>query len=160
MTIDANHLRLGTGLSVDGTDLIKTPTKGARVRRSTTQSIPNAIQTALSFDEELSDDAGMYDGGQPTRLTAPADGWYSLNAAMYFGANANGHRYMWFRLNGTDTLEAANNQAGSSEVNLNVSGQVYLSAGDYIEVIAYQNSGTALNSSSYSNSPLFSMVQL
>jgi hypothetical protein len=162
MTIDANHLRLGTGLSVDGTDLIKTPTKGARVRRSTAQSIPNAsFSTALIFDQELTDDGGMFDVGQPTRLTAPADGWYSLVATLNYAANATGTRYVWFRINGVDIIDSVNSDAASAGPTiLNLSTQTYLSADDYVEIIAYQDSGAALNVEAADNSPLFIMVQL
>jgi hypothetical protein len=83
-----------------------------------------------------------------SRLTAKVAGLYLLHASLTFYGNANGYRQISFRLNG-----AANNLTGALDTKphatngciLNISTIWNLAVGDYVEVIAVQTCGVALN---------------
>lgn len=120
----------------------KTESRGCRVYRTTTQTITAGAFTALSWDTEDNDTDGCWASGNPTRLTAARDGYYlaggsfSLDAAQITSADRMGIRVRkngTIYLGGTD-LHTVNGEAMVLGV---ASGQIWLSAGDYLEVVAY-----------------------
>lgn len=123
--------------------------KGARVRHSVAQSIPNATITALAFDSERYDTDGFHDPAtNNSRLTIPAGegGTYFLAGAVGFVSNATGERQFRFLLNGTTLLTVLEIQASSvGPVYFPLATEYELAAGDYVELVVYQNSGGALN---------------
>ena len=115
----------------------------ARVRRSTDQSIPTGagLTTPVSYDTVApGTTAGMWAIGTPTRLTCVQAGGYNVGANIQWqtlGADANsGHRLVILRRNGTETLVADQRDTSRSQATIqNVSTQVDLAVGDYIEVL-------------------------
>jgi hypothetical protein len=130
---------------------------GCRVSGSVAQSIPNNAATALTFDTTSQDPFGMHDPGvNPTRITAPVPGWYSAGGAVRWNPHATGYRSLVVRVNGAVQV---GKELGPPDVIGNNTWQtinvmVYLNAGDYVEILAIQTSGAALDAGiNPSNSP-------
>ncbi|MGI8425553.1 MAG: hypothetical protein ACR2M4_02950 [Actinomycetota bacterium] len=117
----------------------------ARVRRTTNQSIPNNASTVLSFDtaDYVSDNIWLV--GSPTRLVAPVTGIYSVKGGAQFAVNLTGARLL-FITKGVTTI-ATNHSVGNASwyVGGTVESEINLTAGEYVELLAYQASGAALN---------------
>ena len=129
---------------------------GARVTHNTTQAFV-AAATAMSFNTESFDTDNLHDTAtNNSRLTAQYDGIYTIHAGASVSASAPaGTTALLLRLNGTTFIEASY----FNGVIAQVSGQYYLEAGDYIEVIFFNTSGgsvTVVNNSEWS--PVFSMA--
>lgn len=120
---------------------------GFRAYRSgSTQSLTNGGSTKIQFQTESWDFSGNYDNATNYRFTAPVDGWYSFKASIQVPGSglAAGTLQLYFLVNGTDGY---NNQgsytvSGGSQ-NVSTSADIYLAAGDYVEVYAFQNRGSA-----------------
>jgi len=75
--------------------------------------------------------------------------------------DSTGNRGIAVRLNGTDYIGSHRNLASTSSYSLqNISCIYNLEAGDYVELMGHQNSGTTLDSKSDSMSPSFSMTRI
>ncbi len=117
--------------------------------RSTNQTITTSTQTKISFDAVDSDDWNCWDlSPNPTRLTVPIAGRYLITATASFEAAAAGHRAINILKNNTteiarsDFLPVGNSIDTHSTV---VTPSETLAAGDYIELRAWQNSGSDLD---------------
>lgn len=115
---------------------------------SSPQSIPNDTNTAVSWDIEDHDYGGMWSAGLPTLLVAPAAGVYTIQATVVFAINTTGLRWVVFRKNGGATYRGGQTFAGTTNAFQYCSmalPAVSMSLNEYWEVIAYQNSGGALD---------------
>lgn len=121
------------------------------MRQTVAQAVANGTNVAVTLDVEDVD----YDNGHSTvtntsRYTAGTAGWYFLAGVVAYVANATGDRECRFRLNGTtflnasDAAGAADPTAGQPTI-IHATTYVFLNAGDYVELIAFQQSGGALN---------------
>lgn len=106
-------------------------------------SIPNAVETKVTFGTEEFDTNGSYDTAL-SRWTPGVAGYYLIEATVWFAAPAMADLQVLIRKNGGNiavgvfgTLRAAN-----------VTRTLYLSATDYVEIFAYQASGGARTSGS------------
>ena len=127
--------------------------------KTANQSVLNATNAAVTFASggELSDDGGLWDSGTPSRFTFSEDCVASVGGEVQFASNAVGARFVWIRLNGVTRVAS---QTGNAVMGLAtnigcVSGPLEFSAGDYIELVAYQTSGGALNVQSASSTAAF-----
>lgn len=114
---------------------------GTRVSRTTAQSSASFASTPIQFTTEDQDDLGAWDSGANTRLTAPSDGWYSITATLDWAANTNNTlRFATIRLDGATGIFSKSHFANASngDIRCNVSGIYYLTAGQYIEIVALQ----------------------
>lgn len=124
---------------------------GARVYNNTTQSITSATWTALTFNSEEFDSDAFHDTVSNTsRLTVPTakNGKYLLEAHGAFAVANVGQRWMKFRKNGTTELRGTvnmNNNGGSALTIITSSMVVDLVATDYVEVMVFQDHGSAVN---------------
>lgn len=115
---------------------------------SSALSLSNNVETAVTFDTEVgSDPWAMWSAGAATRLTVPLDGWYSITGYGQFAANGSNVRALRIREGGSTVLAAQRMlPANSGTTDLTVTtGPVSLSATEYVELLAYQNSGGTLN---------------
>lgn len=130
--------------------------QSAHVTHSTTQSIGSGTPTAVAFDTEEHDNGGLHSAGANTKLTAQVAGAYDIFANIGWAANATGVRTMIVRLNGTTTIgkDEINNTTVDRDAWRAVMTSWNLAAGDYLEVVATQTSGGALNVQA---NPRFSM---
>jgi hypothetical protein len=104
--------------------------------------------TALTFNTELTDVYGMHStSSNPGRLTCQVAGNYLIGGCVQFGMHATGRRYLAVRLNGSWTLQLVQVAAVSSAFGVVLSVETFypLAAGDYVELMAYQDSGGSLN---------------
>lgn len=120
-----------------------------RVFRTALLSVANTTDTAVTW--QAADGNGLTSwssGTNPTRLTAQVPGRYMAVASMRWASNGTGFRTGEIRLNGTTIIgrhAQAFVAAGSPTQYTLCSMPVSLAIGDYIELIAWQNSGAALD---------------
>ncbi|MGW1525466.1 hypothetical protein [Streptomyces sp. NPDC002159] len=115
--------------------------------QTSSQNVLHNTWTALNLNTEQFDTYGGHDNvTNNSRYTAQAPGFYAVCGIACFTANATGVRAARIHVNG-------NVVQGSCQMfmtqNTNITGvatplrTVYLSAGDYVEVAGYNNSGLA-----------------
>lgn len=153
----------GTAITAAGINAISDPPR-CRLTHSVNQSTTNTVANALAFDTEVVDDGGMHSTSSNTsRITVPTDGggFYVITGAVEFAANATGFRDLSIRLNGTTIIATTRNiSASSTNTSRLVVTTLYpLADADYVELIAIQTSGGALNVNTQADwSPIFSAV--
>lgn len=117
---------------------------GARVLRTSNQTIADSTSTAISFDTDSTngayDDGGYWDAGSPTRLTIPTTGYYAFYSEGVWDTNTTGARFITIRLNGATNIQQHLGPASGSGPRNMVMGIYYFTATDYIEAVAFQNS--------------------
>jgi hypothetical protein len=132
----------------------------ARMTHPGAVTIPHDAWTVLNLGIERYDTADMhFDGIAAERLVAPVDGIYLVTAEVRW-QSGTGRRNLSLRKNGnvtvgarTDLLTSADNLAQQ------VTAQVSLHAGDYVEAGVFQNSGSPLSVLKFDEySPEFAMT--
>lgn len=137
---------------------------GAMVDKTGNQSIANATWTALSFNNELYDDAAIHDNVvNNSRLTVPL-GWtrVKLYMAVDWANNSSGIRLTATWKNGAAFVGEAlarKRAINNTETPTNTPPLVVV-GGDYFEMMVYQNRGAALNVLGASNATYFAMEQV
>lgn len=141
------------GTTSGGSPIVATVTAdGAMVYRgASSQTISDATHTVVTFDTEERDDNGYADlGTNNDRLTVPETGWYAIQGTVSFAYNASRVRSIYIRVNGAtgerhfqQTLQATSTVNGLNTV-LSTAGVLYLTAGDYIQLCAFQDTGGSL----------------
>ena len=142
----------GTIATADLANSSVTPAKtgvvpAARVFNSGNISCGDGTFTTLTFDSETFDTDTIHNTGSNTsRLTATTAGIYVVTGHATFDANATGRRALEIRLDNTSSL-ALQTVASPGAVNheLSVTTIYALTAGQYVELRAFQNSGGSLN---------------
>ena len=141
----------------DNTDWIGTSHPHCRVYNSANISITTSgTAQAVTFDSERYDVANMHSTSSNTsRITVPTGGGgvYIVGGALSWTANATGVRQTRLQTNGTTIYliaESATTTA-TSAMPLPVATAIAMVAGDYVELIALQTSGGALNTLASSN---------
>lgn len=118
------------------------------VFNSTTKSVPTSTNTALGFDSENYDSNNLHSTVSNTsRLTIQTTGKYSIFGQVKWQSQTDtGYRGLTVMLNGVTPLaEVDTPNINGIKVNQNVNTQYKLNAGDYLELVVFQNSGGALN---------------
>lgn len=114
------------------------------------QAIGAGTPSGSAWDTEIEDTANMHSTTtNPGRITVPVAGLYLIQANVAFATNTNNERAVAFRKN---ALVAGPNIFGRSivksgplvETTPMASAVVRLAANDFIEVMAFQNSGGTL----------------
>jgi len=138
-------------LSVDNSKIRNvSPTKldliGAKVYRTTTQSIDDATPTAISFDAEEFDAGDLWVSSAATKLTVPYEGIYSIVGYAEFAASATlTQARVYIYSNGAAIVKQKFLPIGAAvttEMPIPYVGR--FSAGDYLELYVRQtDSGSA-----------------
>ena len=120
-----------------------TNTPAFSVRLNSAQNIANSTFVKIAFDGELFDTDSAF---ASNKFTVPSgeDGNYFFNYGIqYLAYNAN-RGISSFRKNGTE-IQTSEISPLTSSTNPTITGalSLNLSAGDYVEVFVYQNSGSA-----------------
>lgn len=124
----------------------------AELRQIVAQSLANATFVALTFtafdfDTDVDGIGGHDTGVNPSRFTARYAGIYQGSGVATYVANATGRRAQQWFVNGT-ALAASQTAYQSTAANDGEfaarTKQFYLNAGDYVELMGYQESGGAL----------------
>jgi hypothetical protein len=126
----------------------------ARVVATVAQSIPNSTATKISFNtgSQALDSDGFWDTNILNRVTIRTSGFYAIVANIRWAlASAGFQRDAWLQKTGDTTTKYGLDtvtfpSANVSPVN-NISYQMVLAAGDYLELMAFQDSGGLLNTS-------------
>jgi hypothetical protein len=124
---------------------------GARVGRTTNQSISTATATNISWTVETFDFGGWYSSG--TNVVVPAgaipSGYTTIAVLVItrarFASNSTGYRRLAIKLNGTAYNSTSVDANSGAETEVNVTDFVTAAAADIITIEAYQTSGGALN---------------
>jgi len=114
-------------------------------------TIANNTDTAITWDGEEfnSEGAGLHSTSvNPSRLIVPAGmaGLWRVQAVLAWVTSASGQRQVWLRKNGAGASIAGSNfpAAPAGTITVAVDKMVVLAVGDYLEVMAWQNSGAGL----------------
>jgi len=123
-----------------------------RAYRNTTQSIANNTWTAIQLNAEYFDDVPsgvteMHNNStNNTRITCRVNGVYHIVGNVQWENDATGDRMTAIRLNGSTYVGLNTTRARvSGNTNVNVSTVIKMSAGDFVELMAYQDRGSSLN---------------
>lgn len=111
--------------------------EGARVYRTSNQTIASGTATAIQWQTEEYDEGDYYDAGSNTRFTVPQTGYYHLVGQVGWEQNNEGDREVYFRLNGGSTIKAQTIDEPISNNNhhMLVASDVQLDANDYVELV-------------------------
>ena len=120
---------------------------------SANHTIANNTDTALAFGAERFDQAHgasstMHDNAtNVSRLTCLEAGIYQITGHAYWQNNVTGIRRLKIRLNGATFLCWVTNDAlaNDGDAPMTITTLYQLAVNDYVELIAFQNSGTSLN---------------
>lgn len=118
------------------------------LRRSSNQTLTTGANTAILFDTEDTDTDGLHDLVTNTsRLTISRTGLWLVGAALRFAGNATSFRRTTIVRNSTDVLSSMNMETVTAVVQ-DIALPVVLrrlTAGDFLELFAVQNSGGNLD---------------
>jgi hypothetical protein len=145
-----------------GTSELSSTIPAARVTNSTDESTRDRIGESLPFDSERYDTADMHTTTNNARLTAPVTGIYDVSASVTWFSDPDGSRFVGLKKNGTTFIAAQTQPAiDGRPTDQDVSHQVLLQEGDYVEVRARQVSNNPLAVIKFQEtSPEFSMTWL
>ncbi|MBX9392287.1 hypothetical protein K4749_01400 [Streptomyces sp. TRM72054] len=159
------------GQTITATDLDEASMIGALVfhaERTTTQSISSGSDTvanAVSWNGVTYDVLGGWSSGNPTRWTAPQDGWWIVMGGIGFNSSSGGtiREAVWYLNGALSAMGRARTYTSSSIAAspLTVEARTVpfqLSAGDYLELVPAQNSGAALDTATGSFRPYMSIT--
>lgn len=120
---------------------------GARVYHNVDQACANGIWTTLAFNSELFDTDTIHSTTVfNSRLTCKTTGKYVISANISYEASAVGQRVLRLRLNGVTSIAEVDIDAlAAFDARLSVTTHYALVPTDYVQVIAWQNSGGALD---------------
>ena len=157
----SSWVQCGAGVSGSATATFS----GARVFNSANQSLTNNTLTALAFDSESFDtDAYHSTVTNTSRLTVPTGkgGYFLISASVEWPSNTTGARQLFIRVNGTSYIGGVAINSPPTGSSIQTVGLIYnLADADYVEAVAAQGSGGALNASFDSGiAPLFSLARL
>ena len=157
-------LTVASGVPAWATPASTTPTfVGARVFKSSSQSISNSTVTDLTFDSETFDTDAFHSTSSNTdRLTVPAGkaGKYLVIAKMSYAGGVNGIRQVFIYKNTTEIEALTWQNTSNSNADMCLSSIVDLTVGDYVKMVTWQNNGGSLNANSGSAYTVFSMEYL
>jgi hypothetical protein len=119
---------------------------GAQAYHDANQNVNNSEITALALNSETWDTDTMHDPAtNNSRLTVVTAGKYLVTGQVAFASNATGLRVISIRLGGTTHLISCTDvPVTASPMFVNVAVICNLSAGNYVELTAYQTSGGVL----------------
>jgi hypothetical protein len=111
---------------------------------------------AVTLNSERHDTGAMHSTVSNTsRITVPTGGGgvYAVGGCVDFANNGTGVRAIGIRLNGTTFLavHTSPTRTDGGQPTLSIATEYLLAAGDYVELMAWQNSGGALNLTSSAN---------
>jgi hypothetical protein len=129
-------------------------------RDGTNQSIPNNSWTKVEFNTEDYDSLGEYDSVTNYRFTAQNAGYYFIGTVLAFATNTTGMRKAAIKKNASYAQEVSQLPVAGERAMVNGATILYLAAGDYVEIEAFQDSGASLDISIFNNHTTFVVHRL
>ncbi|MFG3323716.1 hypothetical protein ACGF3J_37295 [Streptomyces sp. NPDC048171] len=136
--------------------------------RGTGQSISSGTDSAsnaVQWDEVTFDVLGGWSAGQPTRWTCPRAGWWTFQGAVGFNSSTGGtvRECCWYVNGGLISMGRSHpiNMSSIASGALTVDARAVprlMSVGDYVQLVAGQNSGSALDTATGSYRPYISIT--
>ena len=121
----------------------------ALLRQTVAQSLTNNVWGSITFDTEDHDnDTAHSTVTNTSRYTAVTAGWYRVSGVVTVASAGSGQRGARWAVNGTvlNASRTQHNTSAAGATDVAACGRlVFLSAGDYVELQGFQNSGGALN---------------
>lgn len=124
-----------------------------KAQQTSAQTIPSSggPVTALALNgTDVDDDLSMHSPSvNNTRITVPYTGLYSVTGQVWFTAsNLGSMRGACIQVNGTTKVwenRQTNAQHATASPSVEVTGPIFLNAGDYVEMLVYQDTAANLN---------------
>lgn len=114
----------------------------ARIRATAHVSVGS--EAVLSFDHADINVGNMYNSSTPNRLTAQIAGTYLITGSALWASGLSGERMLTIKVDGSTTI-AYDNECGLSLAHgvwNNVATIYHLAAGDYVQAVVSQNTGS------------------
>jgi hypothetical protein len=129
----------------------------ANVYQTAPTSLASGTSTAVAFDTELEDDTAMHSTtSNNSRITIATAGLYLVTAQVTFDtASSTGSRSVFIRRSGSN-VATSGGAASSGTHTESCTAPVRLTAGQYLQLFAYQDSGSAMDARSGSASTFLS----
>lgn len=126
------------------------PTEMCSLTLTTSQSVPHNTITAISFasgvsSENFDTDAMHNPSVNPTRVTVNTAGVYAITGLVQFDVNGTGLRRVYISKNGASLTPDGGVGSAVGTIFQGATRIELCGAGDYFELRAYQNSGSALD---------------
>lgn len=120
---------------------------GAKVTRAADGAVATGATISIAWDTETYDTNSYHDNAtNPSRLVAPVAGYYRIGATLTWASSGTGFRALGYVVNGgTDVWLSSPLPVTGDITRHNFSTELYLAAGSYVEIRAYQSSGASLN---------------
>ncbi len=134
---------------------------GAKVYNSATQSIAsNSNYHSLTPDTRVFDEGNLWRSGDPTKLTMPFGGIWTVSAFASFSPDATNERGLQLLKNGATQLMRVVQPFPSSgtQATMLVISDFSFDKGDYVEAQVQQNRGSALDVAAGEDDNFFSAV--
>lgn len=141
MTLSPTSSRGSTGVPV----LV-----GCKVYNSTTQSINSGANTAVTFDSEEYDTSSFHEGvTNPSRITfaSAGAGYYLVTFGAFWNSAGGTSCHIVLKMNNTTLIRGSSDNTAVNIAGYAGAVSVVVAAlvTDYLEVIAFQNSGGPIN---------------
>jgi hypothetical protein len=134
----------------DGMNFLLSPVRFKGYASSSQSLSTGTTATPLLLDSELVDsDGGHSTSTNTSRYTCQTAGLYFVSGSVCFATNSAGTRTLTIFVNGAAVFGAGNQSMPSATNGASVfsSTVVQLAVGDYVELTAWQNSGSTLATS-------------
>lgn len=121
--------------------------KYCRAYRDSDVSIATSSWTTIAFNKESFDNDAMHSNTtNNSRITIKTAGKYAFGGQVQFATSSTGMRAVQVLLNGTTSLTRQQTSASSAGRTALYAGGIYqFAVNDYIELQAYQNRGSSLD---------------
>jgi len=117
----------------------------AIVTQATPQTVTSGAQPVITFDTTIIDTYGGHSNvTNNSRYTAQVAGWYQVTVTAAYAANATANRAVQTAKNGTIQTrgqEVLFTPTAANTATIQATSKISLVVGDYVEAIAFQNSG-------------------
>ena len=118
--------------------------KARAYRDSSTQSIDSGSATKVQLNAESYDVDSEFDSTTNYRFTATVEGYYQVNAVVKYSATVDTKIYVTIiRRNGTDIATSQLAASGTEKMGIVVADVVFLTAGQFLELFTFHDSGSA-----------------
>jgi len=121
----------------------------AQGRCVTGQNVLTSVGLPVEFDVSDVDTSGMHSTTVlPSRYTATQPGWYLVSGRVAFAGNITGRRRIYLQVNGTPVPASGIYVAATINAIIVIpypGTLVSLNIGDYLEMVAWQDSGVTLS---------------